>query len=206
MKLILGKKLGMTTKFDEKGNAHAATVISAGPCFVTQVRSKDKDGYLAVQMGFGKAKSLTNPEKGHLKKVKIKDNLKFLTEMKVEEGQKKAKVGDIEVKPGDKIDVSIFKKDEKVDVAGRSKGKGFAGTIKRWNFARGPVTHGSHNIRQPGAIGQCSFPGRVFKGKKMAGRMGGAKVTTKNLKILEVSPEENIIMIKGAIPGPTAGL
>jgi len=201
MKLILGKKLGMSRVYDDKGNIHAVTLISAGPCYVTQVKDKKKDGYSAIQMGFSEAKFLNKPKAGHLKKTKIKKNLRYLTEMRVENGD-----AEKELTPGDKIDVSIFGKGEKIDIAGRSKGKGFAGTIKRHNFHRGPETHGSDNVRRPGSIGMCSFPGRVFKGKKMAGRLGGGRVTVKNLKVININPEKNLLVLEGAVPGPTGGI
>lgn len=193
----------MSQIFDDQGNALAATLISAGPCYITQIKTSKKDGYNAVQMGFSKAKSNKKPQQGHLRKAKIKEDLQYLTEMRVKDKKNIAKMDGKDIKPGDKIDVSIFNKKDQVDIVGRSKGKGFAGTIKRHNFSRGPVTHGSHNIRQPGAIGMCSFPGRVFKGKKMPGRMGGKRVTVKNLKIINIIPEKNILVVSGAVPGPT---
>jgi large subunit ribosomal protein L3 len=207
MKLILGKKLGMTQVFSEKGEAIAVTLVEAGPCYVIQIKNDQKDGYNAIQMGFGQSKKIKKPLAGHLKKAKIKVNLKYLTEMRIEDKNENIfKINDQEVKSGDKIDVSAFKDNEKIQVTGRSKGKGFAGTIKRHKFHRGPETHGSDNVRRPGSIGMCSFPARVFKGKKMAGHMGNARVTVRNLKIAKIDPEKNILMIAGAVPGPNGGI
>ena len=205
--MILGKKLGMTQIFNEKGEAIAVTLVEAGPCYVTQIKSSEKDGYQAIQIGFGKSKKIKKPLSGHLKKAKIKENLKYLTEMRIEGTQEEVfKIGDKEVKAGDAIDASVFTQNESIDVSGRSKGKGFAGTIKRHNFSRGPETHGGDNVRRPGSIGMCSFPARVFKGKKMAGHMGNAKVTVKNLKVAKIDPENNLLMISGSVPGPNGGI
>ena len=207
MKLILGKKLGMTQIFDKKGNAIAVTLIEAGPCYITQIKSVEKDGYAALQMGFGDVKHVKKPLLGHLKKAKIKVHLKYLTEMRVEDTKSKSfKIGDKEIKAGDAIDASIFIQDESIEISGRSKGKGFAGTIKRHKFHRGPESHGGDNVRRPGSIGMCSFPARVFKGKRMAGHMGNAKVTIKNLKVAKVDVRNNILMIAGPVPGPNGGI
>jgi len=200
IKAILGKKLKMSQVFDEKGKPIPVTVVEAGPCYVTAIKTKEKDGYEAVQIGYGKTKKLTKPEESHLKKAGIKEKLKNLREFRVKDsGTLKS------LKPGDKIDVSIFKEGDKVTISGISKGKGFAGVIKRWGFARGPETHGSDHHRHPGSIGSM-FPQRVLPGKKMPGRMGVEKITVKGLQIVKVLPGTNILMIKGAVPGPKKGL
>jgi large subunit ribosomal protein L3 len=199
-KAILGKKIKMSQVFDEKGNVIPVTVVQAGPCYVTAIRTKEKDGYQAIQIGFGGTKKLTKPEEKHLEKAGIKEKLKHLREFEV--GDEKVIKS---LKTGDRIDISIFKEGDKITVSGISKGKGFAGVIKRWGFARGPETHGSDHHRRPGSIGSM-FPQRVIKGKKMPGRMGGKRVTTKGLEIIRVIPETNILMIKGAVPGPRKGL
>lgn len=195
MKFILGKKLGMTQIFDKEGNQIPVTLIEAGPCFVTQIKTKEKDGYQAVQIGFEKIE----------KEKKIKKPLrhkpyKFLREFR-------GKTLDIsKYKVGEKIDVSIFNEGEKVKISGISKGKGFAGVVKRWGFAGRPKTHGTkHELRAPGAIGSKT-PSRVVKGKKMAGRTGGERVTIKNLEIVKIDKEKNILAIKGAVPGSKGSL
>ena len=194
MKFILGLKLGMSQIFDEKGNVIPVTLIEAGPCIVTQIRTKEKDGYPAVQIGFGEAKKVTKAIAGHLKRL---GKLLFLREFRNEE----PKIDDKELKRGDKIDVSIFKEGDKVKVSGLSKGKGFAGVVKRWHFKGRPATHGTkHELRTPGSVG-TSFPERVIKGKKMPGRMGFERVTIKNLKVVKVNPEKNLLAVKGAVPG-----
>jgi len=174
------------------------TLIEAGPCYVTQVRLPEKEGYAAVQLGFGevKPKRLTSGELGHLKKNEMPP-LRFLREFRLK---------DIALKAGDKVTVEIFGVGERVDVIGTSKGKGFAGTIKRWNFHRGPMGHGSMSHRAPGSIGCSAYPSRVVKGKKMAGQMGNARVTMKNLEVVDVRPEENLLVVRGAVPGPSHGL
>jgi len=194
MKFILGLKLGMSQLFDEKGNVVPVTLIEAGPCIVTQVKTREKDGYSAVQIGFGEAKKVTKAIAGHLKRLK---KLLFLREFRNEE----PKINDKELKRGDKIDVSIFQEGDKVKVSGLSKGKGFAGVVKRWHFHGRPATHGTkHELRTPGSVG-TSFPERVIKGKKMPGRMGFERVTIRNLKIIKADPEKNLLAIKGAVPG-----
>ncbi len=193
---ILGRKLGMTQVFKSSGEAEAVTAIEAGPCFITQVKTKAKDGYNAVQLAFGQAKRVNSARKGLLKEL---GQLKYLRELRVDDAAA--------VKVGDKIDASLFKAGDIVDVIGISKGKGFAGVVKRHHFSGGPKTHGqSDRLRAPGAIGGSSNPGHVFKGKRMAGRMGDAQVTQRNLEISEADPERNLILVKGAVPGANNGL
>ncbi len=197
VKGILGRKLGMTQIFDEDGNLEAVTAIEAGPCFVSQIKTQAKDGYNAVQLGFGEISRLNSPEKGHLKGVGRQ--LKYLREFRVNEPSS--------VKIGQKMDVSIFKKGDKVDVIGTSKGKGFAGVVKRHHFGGGPKTHGqSDRHRAPGSIGGTTFPGRVLKGTRMAGHMGDRRVTVRNLKVIEADPGRNLLLIGGAVPGAVNGL
>ena len=194
MKFILGLKLGMSQVFDEKGNVIPVALIEAGPCIVTQIKTREKDGYSAVQIGFGEAKKITKAIAGHLKKL---GKLLFLREFHNEE----PKINDKELKRGDRIDVSVFKEGDLVRVSGLSKGKGFAGVVKRWHFKGRPATHGTkHELRTPGSVGS-SFPQRVIKGKKMPGRMGFERVTISNLKVVRIDPEKNFLAIKGAIPG-----
>ena len=197
MKFILGRKIGMTKFWDEKGLPQSATVIEAGPCYISQIRTKDKDKYSAIQLAFGEKKKLGRTIKGHLEKAKISKNLKFLYEFKADDLQN--------LKPGDKIEIGIFQPGEKVDVTGISKGKGFSGVIKRYGFSRGPETHGSHHHRKPGSIGSM-FPQRVIKGKKMPGHQGVERVTVKNLEILKIEPEKNLLFVRGAIPGANKNL
>ena len=183
MKFILGLKLGMAQLFDEKGNVIPVTVIEAGPCRLTQTKTKEKDGYAAFQLGF-------IPKKKRVKKTEKGKEFRYLKEFKN---------GDF--KSGDKINVSIFQEGEKVKISGISKGKGFAGVVKRWGFAGRSTTHGTkHEIRTPGSVG-ASFPERVIKGKKMPGRMGNARITVKNLEVIKVDPENNLLLVKGAVPG-----
>lgn len=193
MKAILGKKIGMTHIFDDKGNMIPVTVIEAGPCVVTQVKTVEHEGYDATQIGFGESDKLSKPQEGHLKKAKAKS--KYLQELKGKE----------EVKVGDKITVDLFNVGDAIQVTATSKGKGFAGVIKRHNFHRGPMSHGSHHHRAPGSIGSA-FPQHVFKGTKLPGRMGNEKVTTRGLKIADIDIENNTIAIKGAVPGPKKGI
>jgi large subunit ribosomal protein L3 len=194
---ILGRKLGMTQIFDEEGNLEAVTVIEAGPCFVSQVKTQARDGYNAVQLGFGEINRLNSPEKGHLKGVG--HQLKYLREFRVNQPSS--------VKIGQKMDVSIFQKGNRVDITGTSKGKGFAGVVKRHGFGGGPKTHGqSDRHRAPGSIGGTTFPGRVLKGTRMAGHMGNSRVTVRNLKVIEADPDRNLLLIGGAVPGAVNGL
>ena len=197
---LIGKKLGMTRIFDTDGLAVPVTVIEAGPCFVVQRKTSDKDGYEALQLGFERRPlgKCNKPGKGHFEKHGAKSGFKYLREVRLEQG------GDFE--EGQEITVEQFAVGDRVDVVGTSKGKGFAGTVKRWNFHRGPMTHGSMNHRAPGSIGASAYPSRVVKGKKMPGQMGNARVTMKNLEVVDVRPEENLLLVKGAIPGPRQGL
>lgn len=198
-KAILGKKLGMTQLFDENGALIPVTVVEAGPCRVIQKKTVDNDGYEAVQIGFGekKEKHTTKPMQGHFKKAGT-GYMKYLREFKLENAA--------EMSVGDEIKVDTFEIGETVDVTGISKGKGYAGTIKRWGNHRGPMTHGSHYHRGPGSLGACSTPSRVMKGKKLAGHLGVDKVTVQNLEIIKIDAEKNIVAIKGAIPGAKGGL
>jgi large subunit ribosomal protein L3 len=205
IKGILGRKIGMTQIFAENGTAAGVTVVQAGPCTITQVRTPEKDGYTAVQLGFEELtgrqeRKLTEPQKGHLRKNKL-PLMRVLREVEVggEDGATHS--------VGDKIDVSIFAVGEIVDVVGTSKGKGFAGVVKRYHFRGGPKTHGqSDRWRHSGSVGSGTTPGRTFKGMRMAGHLGDARVTVKNLRILSVDPERNLVALRGAIPGPNGGL
>jgi len=191
MKFILGKKLESAQIFGQEGKIIPVTLVFAGPCFVTQIKNKEKDGYEGVQIGFGakKDKKMNKPQRGHLGE---NPNLKYLREFRAENS---------EMKLGDEIKVDIFKEGDKVKVSGISKGKGFQGVVKRHGFSGGPKSHGQkHSLRAPGSIG-ATFPERVPKGRRMAGRMGGERVTVKNLEIVKVDVEENILAIKGAVPG-----
>ncbi|MBL8008488.1 MAG: 50S ribosomal protein L3 [Ignavibacteria bacterium] len=197
---ILGKKIGMTTIFESDGNAVPCTVIEAGPCYVTQIKNKDKDGYESVQLGFEekKEKNTTKPLTGKFKKVKT-PVLRFLREVK------NFPAGDI--KEGDQIKVDIFKEGDIVKVTGISKGKGFQGVVKRHGFGGGQRTHGqSDRQRAPGSIGGSSYPSRVFKGQRMAGRMGNDTVSVRNLRVVKIFSDSNLILIKGAVPGTKTGL
>jgi large subunit ribosomal protein L3 len=196
---ILGRKLGMTRLFDETGAATATTIVEAGPCFVTQIRTVARDGYEAVQLGFGevRANKLTKPQRGHLK-----DGVPAVRELREVPAD-----GVDEIAVGERVDVGMLAAGERVDVTGVSKGKGSAGVVKRYNFRGGPKTHGqSDRWRAPGSIGAGTTPGRVFKGTKMAGHMGDERVTVKNLQVIRVDPERNLIALRGAIPGPRGGL
>lgn len=200
LKAILGQKLKMSQIFDKDGKPVPVTVVKAEPCYVTAIKTKEKDGYDAIQIGCGNTKHLKKPQAGILKKAKIKENLKYFKEFTVEDTKNLE-----DLKLGDKIDASIFKEDDKIIISGTSKGKGFAGVIKRHGFARGPETHGSDHHRKPGSIGSM-FPQRVVKGRKMPGHLGVERVTVKGSKIVKVIPETNIIMVKGPIPGPNKGI
>ena len=202
MKGMIGTKIGMTQVFDDQGNAIPVTVIQAGPCYITQVRNDERDGYTAVQLGYGetKPKNLTKGQLGHLQKINL-PALRYLREFRVRNGN----ADDLE--EGQEIRVDVFGQGDYVDVIGTSKGKGFAGTIKRHGFHRGPKTHGqSDRMRSPGSIGMCAAPGRTLKGKKMSGRMGNDRVTVQNLEVVQVDAEKNLIAIKGAVPGTKGGI
>ncbi len=193
---IIGRKKGMAQLFNENRSIVQVTAIEAGPCFITQVKRAEKEGYNAVQLGFGDTKRLNQPEKGHLKKT---GNLKYLREFRSED------VASLEV--GQKVDVSIFKPGDIVDVIGISKGRGFAGGVKRHHFRGGPKTHGqSDRQRAPGAIGSTTFPGRVWKGLRMAGHMGNARATVRGLKVVEANAEKNLLLLRGAVPGAKDGI
>jgi large subunit ribosomal protein L3 len=196
---ILGNKVGMTQIFTENGDANPVTVIKVGPCTITQIKSVATHGYEAIQIGYKQIQKhkLNKPEIGHLEKINILP-LKYLKEYQVNENH------DFEL--GQTISVENFKEGQFVDITGKSIGKGFAGNQKRHNFTRGPMTHGSKNHREPGSIGQGSTPGRVFPGKKMSGRLGGNQVTTSNLKILKIDTKENLLIVKGAVPGKPGNL
>ena len=197
-KAIIGKKIGMTQIFDAEGKVVPVTVIEAGPCNVIQKKTAETDGYEAVQLGFGdvKEKHVNKALKGHFAKsgVAVK---KVLKEFRLDE---------ITLNVGDEVKADIFAEGECVDVTGISKGKGYAGTVKRWGTHRGPMTHGSGYHRGPGSMGACSSPSRVFKGKRLAGHLGCEKVTVQNLDVVRVDMDRNLILVKGAIPGPKGGI
>jgi large subunit ribosomal protein L3 len=197
---LIGKKLGMTQVYDESGQVLPVTVIEAGPCVVTQVKTADTDGYSAVQIGLVEQKTprkLNKPETGHLKKNGIAP-LRHLKEFPLPEGT--------EVAVGDQVLVTSFEAKQKVSISGITQGKGFQGVVKRHGFGGGRMTHGSHFKRAPGSIGQCATPSRVFPGKKMPGQMGSKKVTTKNLEVVQVIEDKNLLLVKGAVPGSKGGL
>ncbi len=197
---LIGKKLGMTQIFDSDGLAVPVTVIEAGPCFVVQEKTGAKEGYQAVQLGFERRalEKLNKPEKGHLQKHGAKSGFRYLREVRLKEAGSFAE--------GQEITVEQFVVGDLVDITGTSKGCGFAGTVKRWNFHRGPMSHGSMNHRSPGSIGASAYPSRVVPGKKMPGQMGNARVTMKNLEVIDVRPEDHLLLVKGAVPGPQRGL
>ncbi|MBP3323460.1 MAG: 50S ribosomal protein L3 [Clostridia bacterium] len=198
-KAIIGKKIGMTQIFDEKGKVVPVTVVEAGPCAVTQVKTAENDGYSAIQVGFGdqKAQRVSKPLMGHFKKGDVAPK-KVLKEFRLDE---------INYNVGDIIKADVFANGDKVDVTGTSKGKGYAGVIKRWNFQRLKETHGSGPVaRHGGSLGAISDPSRVFPGHKMAGHLGAEKVTVQNLVVVKVDAENNLIAIKGAVPGPNGGI
>jgi large subunit ribosomal protein L3 len=198
MKGILGRKLGMTQVFDEEtGNVAPVTVIEAGPCPVVQVKTDEVDGYTAVQLAFEPVaeRKLSRGERGHLARAGAGPH-RHLAEFR----------GTSELQVGETVTVEAFEPGDRIKVAGVSIGKGFQGTIKRHNFKRGPVTHGSHNIRKPGSIGASATPSRVFKGVRMAGRMGGERVTQVGLVVHAVDPELNLLLVKGSVPGPKSGV
>ncbi len=199
-KAIIGKKLGMTQLFDENGNVVPVTVVEAGPCVVSQKKTVETDGYEAVQIGFGdlKANKVNKPMKGHFAKADVAPK-KYLREFRLDD------ISALNV--GDIIKADTFAEGDKIDVVGTSKGKGTAGVIKRWNFGRLKESHGTGPVhRHAGSLGACSSPSRVFKGKKLAGHLGNERVTVQNLAVVKVDAENNIIAIKGAIPGPKGGV
>ena len=199
MKGLIGKKLGMASIYDEAGVAVPVTVIEAGPCVVVQQKTDDKEGYSAVQLGFEdqKEQRMNKPALGHLKKAGVSAK-RVLRELRV--------AGSSEVAVGDVINASTFEEVNFVDVTATGKGRGFQGVVKRYGFGGGRASHGGGWTRRPGSIGMCEFPGRVFKGKKMPGQMGDKRVTTQNLKIMQVRPEENLILVKGSVPGANGGI
>jgi large subunit ribosomal protein L3 len=193
---LIGQKIGMTSIFSEDGKLVPVTVLRAGPCSVTQIKDEDKDGYCALQIGFDQVpeRKLNRPDKGHQAKAG-NGYYRNLQELRLNDVQG--------YELGQELTVDMFQVGERVKVSGRSKGKGFAGVIKRWNFGGAPASHGAHKVhRQPGAIGQCADPARVFKGKKMPGHMGNRKVTVSNLEVVDVRPEDNVVLIRGQVPGP----
>jgi large subunit ribosomal protein L3 len=196
MAAIIGKKLGMTQVFTEDGTRVPVTVIEAGPCPVTAVRDAERDGYAAIQLGGGEVpeRKLTLAQLGHLKRAAASP-VRTLVEFRDQ--------GEHEV--GEVLTVEQFEPGQRVKVSGVAIGKGFQGTVRRHNFARGPVSHGSHNVRAPGSIGASADPARVFKGVRMPGRMGGKRVTQRRLEVVEVDPERNLLLVKGAVPGPRNG-
>ena len=196
---ILGTKLGMTQIFDESGLAIPVTIIKAGPCTVTQIKTKEIHGYNAIQIGYKEINQnkLTRSQLGHLKINSI-EALKYLKEIKIKSPEN--------INIGNSLTVDTFKIGSKVNISGKTIGKGFAGTVKRHNFTRGPMTHGSKNHREPGSIGQGTTPGRVYPGKRMAGRLGGSNRTVKNLQIMYMNLESNLLVIKGAVPGKIGNL
>jgi len=193
---IIGRKLGMSQIFKDDGKAEAVTAVEAGPCTVIQVRTGDKEGYDSVQLGFGEAKRLNSPQRGHLKEL---GQFRYLREFRVDNTES--------IQVGDKVDVSLFEVGDLVDVTGISKSKGFAGVVKRHHFAGGPKTHGqSDRHRAAGSIGATTTPGRVFKGMRMPGRMGGERTTMRKLEVFQADPERNLLLVKGAVPGAKNGL
>lgn len=196
---LIGRKVGMTQIFDEKGLIVPVTVIEAGPCVVSQVKTAEKDGYNAIQLGFGevKDKHINKPEKGHFSKSKI-DTKKHLREFRMDSVE--------DVKVGDELKADIFAAGEKIDVQGKTKGKGFQGVIKRHGQHRGPMGHGSMYHRRPGSMGACSTPSRVFKGKKLPGHMGNLTVTIQNLDVVRVDLDKNVLLVKGSVPGPKGAI
>ena len=196
---LIGRKVGMTQIFDEKGNVIPVTVIEAGPCVVAQVKTVETDGYDAMQLGFGevKDKHINKPEKGHFSKAGLEAK-KHLREFRLDSVEN--------VKVGDELKADVFEAGEKIDVQGTSKGKGFQGVIKRHGQHRGPMGHGSMYHRRPGSMGSTSTPGRVFKGKKLPGHMGVQKITIQNLEIIKVDMDKNVLLVKGSVPGPKGAI
>ena len=194
---LLGNKIGMTQIFDETGNIIPVTILKVGPCTVTQIKKKNIDGYNAVQIGYSNVTTLTKPELGHFKKSKIQP-LKYLREFRINE-ENKFEIGQI-------LKVDLFSPGQIVNIKGKTIGKGFSGLQKRYNFTRGPMTHGSKNHRAPGSIGMGTTPGRVLPGKKMAGQLGNKMTTIKKLKVIQINLEKNLLIIKGSVPGKPGNL
>ncbi len=215
MKGIIGRKVGMTQIFDENGSALPVTVIEAGPCYITQVRTEERDGYTAIQMGFDELSAkrngssrLNQPLRGHLRRAELLEDsielpdLRVLREFRLKNGDDAA-----DLEAGAKVTVEVFEEGDMVDIVGTSKGRGFAGTVKRHNFNRQPKTHGqSDRERAPGSIGQSAYPGRTIKGMRMSGRMGNDRVTIKNLKVVVVDAERNLLAVRGSVPGAKGGI
>ena len=200
MNTLIGKKRGMTQVWQDDGTRVSVTVLDLGPNVVTAVKTPERDGYEAVQLGFEpvRAKVLTKPERGQFTKAGIETPLRYRREVR-------CAAGDLEV--GATVGVAdVFEAGRKVDVVGTSRGMGFTGTIKRYGFARGPMTHGSQNKRRPGSIGMCKYPGRVIKGKRMAGRAGNERVTVRGLEVVSIDAESNVLLVKGPVPGPKGGM
>ena len=197
MAALIGRKVGMTQVFADDGRVERVTVLEAGPCPVTAIRTPDRDGYEAVQLAFGRVseKRLTKAERGHLAKVDAPP-MRHVVEFRDEAG---------ELQVGEEVRVDAFEQGDKVKVSATSKGKGFQGTIKRHNFNRGPVTHGSHNVRAPGAIGASATPSRTFKGIRGPGQMGNRRVTQRGLEVVDVLPDRNLLLVRGSVPGPRNG-
>jgi large subunit ribosomal protein L3 len=197
MAALIGRKVGMTQVFADNGRVERVTVLEAGPCPVTAIRTPDRDGYEAVQLAFGTVseKRLTKAERGHLAKVDAPP-MRHVVEFRDEAG---------ELQVGEEVRVDAFEKGDKVKVSATSKGKGFQGTVKRHNFNRGPVTHGSHNVRAPGAIGASATPSRTFKGIRGPGQMGNRRVTQRGLEVVDVLPNRNLLLVRGSVPGPRNG-
>ncbi len=201
MKALIGRKIGMTQLFADNVAMVPVTLVQAGPCTVTEIRTADKDGYEAVQIGYGEAKKLNKPLSGLFKKSGVKSKIVREFPLKAEvEKPADAEQADGALKVGDSLDVKLFNVGDRVAISGTSKGKGFAGTIKRHNFHRGPKTHGSRNYRRPGSIGSM-YPQKIFKGKKMAGRMGNDKVTLNNVTIADIDQQQQLLALRGAVPG-----
>ncbi|HHT78192.1 MAG TPA: 50S ribosomal protein L3 [Actinobacteria bacterium] len=197
---IYGKKIGSTQIFDDAGNAVNVTAIYADPCKIVQIKNVESDGYNALKIGFSQAKEnkVSKPLKGEFNKAKV-ETMKYLKEIRLDDFNNEYKVGDT-------IDLSVFNIGDLVKITGTSKGKGFAGVIKRYNFRRGPMTHGSHNIRRPGSVGMSATPKKILKGKKMPGRMGGVQVTTPPTRIISILNDDNMILVKGSVPGAKGSL
>jgi large subunit ribosomal protein L3 len=197
--MLIGKKIGMTQMFEESGKVVPVSVIEAGPCPIVQVKTADKEGYTAIQIGFDEVKEsrTTKPENGHFKKANVAPQ-RILREIRVDDASS--------FKVGDTLDVKLFEGKKIVHVTGTSKGRGFAGTIRRYHFQRGRKTHGNKNYREPGSVGASAFPSRIYPGKRLPGRMGGVQRTTRNLTLVQIDAENNLLFIKGSIPGANNGI